>query len=274
MEVTGERMMIESSPTTVSDLYILQVHLASYQYVAPYATDKRVLDFGCGSGYGAYMISGFCKTIVAVDVSQEAIEYAQEKYIAPNLSFKSLSDSSVSNLPFDNKSFDIIMSFQVIEHINHLESYFSELYRLLADNGVLFISTPNRENRLFFFQRPWNRFHIKEFSSKSLFKGLEKYFLSENIVIKGISAQDEYIMPELKRRHKLKWVNLPFTLIFFPDFFRQISLKLLKSLKTRKINSKLSIKHDSINLNDCDIKITFDEVCNKTTDLFAIIKKQ
>jgi ubiquinone/menaquinone biosynthesis C-methylase UbiE len=201
-----------------ADFYIHLMHTATYNYALQYVTGKRVLDYGCGSGYGSYILAGQALNVQAADISQEAIEFAKKKFIKDSLSF-----CLTSNL--GKEFFDVITSFQVIEHIKNVDDYLVRLKNFLSPSGILLLSTPDKSNRLIsYIQKPWNYYHYKEYSQKELINLLNKYFNSVKLL--KVSAKDELVKYEIIRRKKLKWISLPFTLFFFPDFLRITLLKL------------------------------------------------
>lgn len=167
----------------------------AYQFVSEYCQDKYVLDYGCGSGYGAALLSNYANEVISVDISGEVIDYCTRVYRLPNLSFQRIHPNC--SLPFEDKFFDVIVSFQVIEHIPDVQSYLFELKRVLKDRGALFITTPNRKHRLLPFQKPWNPEHIREYSLRRLNGELMAVF--KKVKILGVYGTDEINAIECKR---------------------------------------------------------------------------
>ena len=266
MKDTGERIIINNKPQNEAEYLIQLIHLFSYKTATTFTNDKTVLDFGCGSGYGAEIISPYCKSYKGVDISKESIEYAKCNYKKTNVEFIPIKDIKNEKLPFNDETFDVILSFQVIEHIKQPYKYIAESNRVLKKGGILLIITPNRETRLFPFQKPWNIYHIIEFSSSTLLKYLSKHFNKNDINIQGIVAKDGIVDFELNRTQLLKWLTLPATLKIFPEWWRINILKLYKKINTKKhtlIKKYYFTQHD----------IFIDSISKKTIDLFAIVKK-
>jgi ubiquinone/menaquinone biosynthesis C-methylase UbiE len=160
--------------------YVIHLmHLSDYKRAQFLVKNKNVLDLGCNSGYGTNLLAEECKSIIGVDVSPEAIKTADLKYNKPNLEFQ-LVDGI--NLPFEDNSFDVIISFQVIEHLVDYDTYFKEVQRVLRLDGILLLTTPNAEIRLQPGQKPWNRFHVHEFRGVELNEFLHNYFTNTQVI--------------------------------------------------------------------------------------------
>ncbi len=220
LQHTGERMIQEHYQSNLEDHLIYLFHVATYRFAAQYTNGKKVLDFGCGSGYGTVIVSPNCLSIVGVDISTEAIYYAERNYTKPNLSFLQVEDVSKNLLPFASESFDVVLSFQVLEHIREASSFFSEIVRVLTPGGILILATPDRKYRLFPFQRPWNIWHVHEYSASQLKKILEQYFIE--VEIQKMGGKEEFIRTELHRIKRNKWLTLPFTLPITPEPLRRM----------------------------------------------------
>jgi SAM-dependent methyltransferase len=155
-EFTGERLV----PGEV-DVDLLNEHLARYAFAARLARGKRVLDAGCGAGYGSAELADAADSVVGVDVAPEAIAFATAHYQLPNLRFE---QASCTALPNPDGSFDLVVAFEVIEHLADWRAFLTEARRVLAPNGQLAVSTPNR---LYYTEsrgpRGANPFHVHEF---------------------------------------------------------------------------------------------------------------
>ncbi|MEI9974183.1 MAG: class I SAM-dependent methyltransferase [Ignavibacteriota bacterium] len=135
-EFTGERVI----PGEV-DVDLLNEHLARYTFAARLARGKRVLDAGCGAGYGSAELARGAESVVGVDRAADAIEFARAHYAADNISFE---EASCEALPHSDASFDLVVAFEVIEHLEDWRGFLREAQRVLAPNGQLVISTPNK----------------------------------------------------------------------------------------------------------------------------------
>jgi SAM-dependent methyltransferase len=148
------------------------IHLKRYEFAAPLCAGRRVLDAGCGVGYGAARLAATAENVVGVDVSDDAIDYARAHYGAPNLSFAVM---DVTALALESASFDIACSFETIEHVDDAERAVGEVARILRDDGVLVVSTPQVERTT---TSPANPFHRVEFSRADFEALLAHHFAS------------------------------------------------------------------------------------------------
>ena len=161
-------------------------HLKAYEYAKTFVVNKKVLEIGCGSGYGSKYLSEYANSITTVDIDNDSLEYAKNNNTNVNIEY--IHANILDRLKITENTYDVVISFQVIEHINPAESkvYLSEIKRLLKPNGYAIITTPNRLFRLHPFQRPTNKYHKIEYSPSQLDKLLGKYFPCVEIsVIRG-----------------------------------------------------------------------------------------
>jgi SAM-dependent methyltransferase len=229
LEPTGERMIVEHYKSSIEDYVIYLMHIATYRFAEQYARGKRVLDFGCGSGYGSARMAAIAASVDAVDVAEDAVVHAREQFPRDNLRFQSIDPTAP--LPFPDASFDTVLSFQVFEHVTNVDHYLGEIRRVLVPGGTLVLVTPDRSTRLLPMQRPWNRWHVKEYSAKSLASTMRGAF--PNVEMLQMSGRRDVIDVELRRCNKIKWITLPFTLPIFPDALRIRLLNLVHSLRGR-----------------------------------------
>jgi SAM-dependent methyltransferase len=230
LEPTGERMVMEHYKSSPEEFVIYLVHVATYEFAEQFTRGKRVLDFGCGSGYGSGRIAETAAYVTAVDVADDAIAHAQAHFARDNLEFRVIDPDE--RLPFDDASFDIVLSFQVFEHVSDTSHYLSEIRRVLAPRGKLLLVTPDRSTRLLPLQRPWNRWHVREYGSRTLRRLLSSYF--EEIEVLGMSGKPEMIEIELRRSNRVKWMMLPFTLPIMPDRWRVAALNAVHRIRGKR----------------------------------------
>ncbi len=171
----GERMVLGTSSKRVE-----QDHLARYEFAKKYVASKNVLDIACGSGYGSKMLSEAGATeVVGVDIDKEAIEYATKKYAGLGLQYICESAATVS---FPKNHFDVIVSFETIEHLNDdiRSQYLEVIKNSLKTDGVIILSTPNKLITSPWSEKPLNPYHVLEYYKKDLEKELKQHGLSVN----------------------------------------------------------------------------------------------
>jgi len=168
-EFTGERVI----PGQV-DIDLLNEHMARYAFAARLARGKRALDAGCGAGYGSAELARAALSVVGIDSSPDAIEFARATYSMPNLSFER---ASCEALPHADGSFDLIVAFEVIEHLTGWPRFLREARRTLAPNGQFIVSTPNK---LYYAESRGaegaNPFHVHEFEFEEFRDELRSVF--------------------------------------------------------------------------------------------------
>ena len=136
VEFTGERVI----PGQVNaDLW--SEHFARYAFARRFAGSKLVLDAGCGTGYGSAELAQSAAKVIGFDFAPDAAAYAKRTYPLANLQFAS---ASCDTLPFPDARFDLVVAFEVIEHLNHYRRFIAETARVLKDDGILIVSTPNK----------------------------------------------------------------------------------------------------------------------------------
>jgi len=178
LEFTGERVV----PGQV-DVDLWNEHLARYLFAVRLARRRRVLDIGCGAGYGSSELAHAAASVVGLDVSPEAVALACSSYAAPNLRFLA---ASATSIPFADASFALITCFEVIEHIHDWPLLLKEARRLLAPGGQFIVSTPNKsyyaESRA---QIGPNPFHVHEFEYEEFKTALESVFPSVTLYVQN-----------------------------------------------------------------------------------------
>lgn len=137
---------------------VVALHEARYRFALPSVESLEVLDAACGVGYGAALLGTAAARVVGVDRSAEAVTYARRRYGAPNVSFHEM---DVMALDLPDASFDVVCSFETIEHLPDPAGFLAELARVLRPGGQLFASTPHVEATT---RSPANPFHAVELS--------------------------------------------------------------------------------------------------------------
>jgi len=172
-------------------------YLKAYEEASLLTPGKKVLDLGCNNGWGSRILSQNADCVVGADVSSRAITEARQKYPQKNLEFLIYDGFQV---PVQDNSFDVITSFQVLEHVENHEAYFNLIKKCLKKDGIVLLSTPNASTRLNPGMKPWNKLHVREFNSSELREQLMKYF--SFVEIRGIVAEDPVNTIEFSRVQK------------------------------------------------------------------------
>jgi len=159
---------------------ILCEHLARYRWATQFCKDKTVLDASCGSGYGTAILKENAKFAYGLDISKEAIEYAKKNYEKENMIYE-VCDLSKDWLSLTN-TFDIIVSFETIEHIENPNIFLKNVKRSFLDK--------------FIFSMPLNNvgeFHKKEYTLSQAKELIENIFIKEKNVIQYYTQKAEII---------------------------------------------------------------------------------
>lgn len=149
---TGERLEFYN----FSDVTI--EHLHRYSIALEIVKNKKVLDIASGEGYGSSLLSKYASFVIGVDIDSSSIEKAKVKYGSAKVEFR---HGSTSNIPVLDSSVDVVISFETIEHHNEHEEMMLEIKRVLSPNGILIMSSPDKE---FYSDKTAknNIYHIKE----------------------------------------------------------------------------------------------------------------
>jgi ubiquinone/menaquinone biosynthesis C-methylase UbiE len=166
LKFTGERLTTEINPN-----YGIIEHLHRYAIAQEFTKNKIVLDIACGEGYGTNLISQNAKFVFGVDISPDAINNASKKYAKSNIEFLI---GNATSLTIDSKTIDVVISFETLEHINQQDDMLKEFKRVLRTDGILIISTPNKE--IYYKREPHNPYHLKELNDLDFRKLILNHF--------------------------------------------------------------------------------------------------
>jgi 2-polyprenyl-3-methyl-5-hydroxy-6-metoxy-1,4-benzoquinol methylase len=143
---------------------IMSDHQTRYQWAASQLHSGKVLDLGCGTGYG----STFFKSPVqylGLDADAESIEWARAHYSMPNILFR---NGSAAPLDLPSSSVDAIVCFEVLEHVENQRIMVDEMRRVLRPGGTLFLSTPQKGATA---GTPWDKYMLTAEELQNLFAG-------------------------------------------------------------------------------------------------------
>jgi len=171
LEWTGERYLPEVKGNIELE------HLHRYLFASQAVSNKTVLDIACGEGYGSTLLAKKAKMVFGVDISSDVVSHAKNKYKRKNLSFRT---GSCSNIPLDDSSVDIVVSFETIEHHDQHQEMMDEIKRVLRPEGVLIISSPDK---LEYSENPnyHNEYHVKELYREEFNELLDANFKNHRI---------------------------------------------------------------------------------------------
>ena len=165
---TGERFVPWANEPAVA-----YEHLHRYIWASGFVEGKKVLDLASGEGYGAEILACRAASVCGVDIDDDAIRHASERYRRPNLQFLK---GSMTAVPLSEAgSFDVITCFEAIEHIEQHQEMMREVKRLLNPAGLFIASIPNKET--YSVECGPNPFHVKEPGFEE-FEGLLKEYFS------------------------------------------------------------------------------------------------
>ena len=189
MEFTGERVIPGQG-----DVDLLNEHRARYWFARRFAADKIVLDAACGTGYGSALLAETAKAVVGADLARDAIEYARQHFASPKVHF---AQADCLALPFATGRLELIVAFEIIEHLDDAEAFLRELRRVLDPSGLLILSTPNR---LYYTddRGEINPFHRREFSYPEFEEILRPLFPHRAILFENHVAGLAVSGPEAK----------------------------------------------------------------------------
>lgn len=164
--------------TTAYDYSIIE-HYDRYKLAKRYVSPNDVvLDAASGSGYGTEYLHDAAKKVIGVEISEHALHYARENHSKDNVEYRHADLDRP--LDFPDSFFDVITSFETIEHVPSPEKMLAEFKRVLKPDGVLIVSSPDREiiNEDGITH---NKYHISELSKKEFIEVVSRFFSVEEL---------------------------------------------------------------------------------------------
>lgn len=242
-----------------SDNPIHQRLLKAYYEAKPFVSGD-LLELGCGEGRGVEILAPLAKSYIGIDKIKDVVDHLSAQY--DNYTFRS---GIFPPFPFEDESFDSIVTFQVIEHVKKDEDFVKEIYRVLKKGGTALITTPNVKMTL--SRNPW---HVREYTAEQLVALCEKYF--DEVEMKGIAGNEKvmayYEQNKMSVDRIMRWdiLNLQHRL---PAPILRIPYDLLNRMNRNKLKDSddelvRSIDHEDYLLKEKD---------PHNLDLFCVLKK-
>lgn len=193
MEYTGERVIPDLMKPSNT---LLLEHLARYQFALPYC-HGRILDFACGSGYGTQLIAKNkhreVKEVVGIDHDPQSIHYAKGRYYHPKTTYV-VADVVGKGLYDRLGTFDVVVSFETIEHVEDYELFMRNIHDLLVPGGTLILSTPFGQGIGKETKEPFHVHQMTELEFKQLFYAFTsvEFYHQRNVLIEKAKGNVHY----------------------------------------------------------------------------------
>lgn len=249
-----------ASDKIVSDNPIHQRLLKAY-YLAEEHVFGDLLEIGCGEGRGIELLKDKCTSYTAIDKIQAVIDDLSAKYA----DIKFIQDNIPPFNKVEDNAYDVIISFQVIEHIKKDRQFLEEIKRVLKSGGKALLTTPNI--KLSLTRNPW---HIREYTAEQLTQLASEIF--DNVSMKGITGNEKVMEYHEKNRKSVRKItrfdilnlqyNLPAPLLRIPyDILNRLNRNKLKESNDSLVNE----------IHHTDYLLTDD--ADKALDLFLLVEK-
>ena len=249
-----------TSGEIASDNPIHQRLLFAYKEAAK-LTNGNILDIGCGEGRGLKLLLNACENYTAFDQNEIVLnrlraEYSQHDFL----------QASVPPFPgMADNSFDFVVTFQVIEHIENDELFVDEILRVLKPGGTGILSTPNIKMSL--TRNPW---HVREYNNEQMYAILDRGF--EKIEVLGVYGNEkvnkyyEKNKASVEKIMRFDILNLQYKL---PRKVLQLPYDILNRMNRSKLHKKNGSLADEINTGDFSLRPA-DDFC---FDFFCVVWK-
>jgi SAM-dependent methyltransferase len=159
LPLTGERTV----PGLAEENYWFRRHEVVYQRLMDRCAGRDVLEAGSGEGYGADLIANVARRVIGLDYDESAVAHVRARY--PRVDMR---HGNLAELPLPDGAVDVVVNFQVIEHLWDQAQFVDECARVLRPSGVLLMSTPNRITFSPGRDTPINPFHTRELNAAEL----------------------------------------------------------------------------------------------------------
>lgn len=193
------RVLIEKerlAPGGYLPVWVRNEHLARYRHAATFAAAKVVIDCACGDGLSSRLMAEAGATrVLGFDLSPDSVTHARVAHGLPTTHYE-VADAAA--LPLPDETADLFVSLETIEHLDDTEAFLREVVRVLSPGGEFICSTPNRtvySPGHTQDSRPWNRFHVHEFSREEFEELLGRHF--ERVTVYGQNLRSKRVTSAL-----------------------------------------------------------------------------
>lgn len=189
-----ERWMPGFSDPTTEDS-----HIKRYRFALRYAAQKKVLDMASGCGKGSHVLAteGKASAVDGVDLDADAIRYASHRFAAANLNFQQGDATAFRK----ENTYDLIVSFETVEHLPHIESYLKNINASLKSDGLFLISTPLSAMEL--DTHPKNPYHVQEWGFKRFQQEVAKHLTIKEVHVQLYPLLQTGFMQRVANKFKL-----------------------------------------------------------------------
>lgn len=248
---TAERVSRE-----VSDNFVFQRSRLAYVEAAC-RVGGRVLEIGTGTGYGIDIIAPSADHFVTIDKTRSE----ELPAIPENVEFR---EAKVPPLPFEDESFDFVVSFQVIEHIRRDKAFVKEVYRVLRRGGKFIVSTPNKPMSL--TRNPW---HVREYTAEEFGALLSDFAEVERLGVAGNERVWEYYEKNRASVRRIMRFDVLRMQWWLPRWLLQLPYDVMNRINRRRLHRANTALTEAIVMDD--YRLT--EVNDKCFDLFYVATK-
>lgn len=242
--LSGERLPAGTGEFAVD----LARHLAAYVYARQYAAGRRVLDAGCGEGYGAASLAEVAAAVVGVD-RPEAVRAAAARYRRANLEFRAVDLAALGTL---REKFDLVVSFQVIEHLADPPGFLTALRAAARPGGEVLLTTPNR-----LMSVSENPYHLREYTAAELRALVAGVFPRCRVL--GIHGSQRVLAYERARKAEvarvLRWDRLGLRRLL-PRALVDFAFPRLALLVRRRLARRAGVAVEKIGVGDFQVRDT------------------
>lgn len=266
MDFTGERYV--PGVDGLDEIYV--EHMSRYVFASRLVRAKRVLDVGCGCGYGTYHLAqaGAAATL-GIDISAEAVDFARANYHTVNLRFAVMDARELALRP----AFDLVTCFEVIEHVEDPKRVLQQIAGAMADGGILVISTPNKETYVAGGEAGSNPFHYREYNENefrdllgSAFRSVTLYgqHWSESMILKPTEPNDalpdtEAVPLPLEKGCRERELAVGYPLYFLALCARKPSPKTARVPALHSVIHSFEARYPKAKANEAQLKAAFDK---------------